>query len=178
MNEGLRRIVEVLKRVTGSVPAPFVVTDGRHVMQYIVYSGLSEMRICRKTEGPDEFFERLDRYFLPVENDTEYDALDAEVVRAVEEIKARQEAEKARAADNNPQAARHVFWALYHLHIAGSLLTSRQHEYIDTIEYELCALVRSRPEDCAGCERRTPSVLLKEEGANGRCPFCRGEPSR
>ena len=75
--------------------------------------------------------------------------------------------------DNIP--ARNVFWALHHLHMAGSELSDRQHEYIDRIEPELCAIVRSTPEPCVECERPTPSVLLREEGAEGRCPRCRGE---
>lgn len=172
MSEGLNRIVQILKRVTHSSPAPFVQAQFGKVEYYLIHRGLDDTRVVRTRNGPDAFFEILDKYLLP---DAQYDVLDGEVVKKVAEMVARQDAEKARAVDNNPVAARHVFWALYHLHMAGSLLTARQHEYVDTIEYELCALVRSRPEDCKGCERRTPNVLLKEPGAEGRCPLCRGE---
>lgn len=78
-------------------------------------------------------------------------------------------------SDHDPIAARHVFWALQHLHMAGARLSNSQHEYIDSVEAELCAVVKGKPVECGVCGRVTPSCLFAEAGADGRCPFCREE---
>lgn len=69
------------------------------------------------------------------------------------------------------EAAKCLWRGLEDLHLAGNLLTTRNHESIDRMESELYAMVGGH-RDCPGCETPTPSVLLDMTPGSGLCPRC------